>query len=668
MPQPPQAVSVGDGRSRAEGFVSGAQSQEELYSQPGIGRQGAPRFDVNVQAAAGVGGNPPSSQECFALQIGVNYSDSDQPIGGVVGNFTSMMRFWASLGVNFSQHVLCSDEVDNARRVGASVCMGATLEELYSAMQQVSDAMSHSSARQKFLYLHVVSLTTDAPKPNNAGGRGQQEQFGHAIVPCDHEDCGFLFVDEIAAWLGFLPRHSCFAVFDALQSDPVGSALLPIASGTFVSGCHEDVQFATRVSSEVGCHNVTTALLGALDGAGDLTESQLKIALSKAVRSGVPEVACTSATVLQGWSLPAAGVAPAAQARLSIPQQANPQFLSNSRSFEPAPSLGRNTPMAPSSSTLYSSGGKTSPLFIRRDASVRSSSNVAPPAHTRPEQSVTRAASDARAAFLGTPVTSQGRGAAAARSVVSHNRKAYLSDDSSPEVSRPFVRRSADPPIGRFPTAAQLHSISRADSDESNGLSKPRNAGVTSPIRRRDVSGLGQTVKGSSRYSPNAASSNSQQSLYESFEQRGELFFFRWRLRHFVTHSCSQVVRKMLLQLWVAGGLLFLLFLGATLVFDANSFFFVDSISSLFFVVKMFVIRNVLVVFTICLNIHHRTLQFSFERIENQCNFFFELYAIMLFVKVFPEYRVKVNLNVHINMVSYVSSQLHPHEKKTENF
>jgi hypothetical protein len=267
-----------------------------------------------------------ADDEYFALQIGVNYTDSDQPIGGVVGNFTSMMRFWANLGVNFSQHVLCSDEVDNARRVGASVCMGATLEELYSAMQQVSDAMSRSTARQKFLYLHVVSLTTDAPKPNKVGGRGQQEQFGHAIVPCDHEDCGFLFVDEIAAWLGFLPRHSCFAVFDALQSDPVGSALLPIASGTFVSGCHEDVQFATRVSSEVGCHNVTTALLGALDGADDLTESQLKVALGKAVRSGVPEVACSSATVLQGWSLPAAGVAPAAHARFAIPQP--PQALS----------------------------------------------------------------------------------------------------------------------------------------------------------------------------------------------------------------------------------------------------------------------------------------------------------------------------------------------------
>jgi hypothetical protein len=199
------------------------------------------------------------SRDCFALQIGVNYSDSDQPIGGVVGNFSSMMRFWSDLGVQFSQHVLCSDEPDSARRLGAHVLKGVTLEELYSALEQVSDSMTRSTAKQKFLYLHVVSLTTDAPKPNVVSSRGQQEQLGQAIVPSDHEDCGFLFVDEVAAWLGSLPRHTCFAVFDALQSDPISPALLSAASGTLVSGCHEDVQFAARASAGAGCQNVTAA-------------------------------------------------------------------------------------------------------------------------------------------------------------------------------------------------------------------------------------------------------------------------------------------------------------------------------------------------------------------------------------------------------------------------
>ncbi len=467
----------------------------------------------------------------FALQIGVNYSDSDQPIGGVVGNFSSMMRFWAELGVQFSQHVLCSDEVDSAKRLGAHVLKGATLEELFAAMQEVSDTMSRSTAQQKFLYLHVVSLTTDAPKPNAVGGRGQKEQFGQAIVPCDHEDCGFLFVDEIAAWLKSLPRHSCFAVFDALQSDPVSSVSLPVASGTFVSGCHEDVQFATRVSAGAGCQNVTTALLGALNGVDDVTESQLKTALNKAVRSGVPDVSCTSATVLQGWSVPAAAAS-------SVAFSTRDGGAGRSRFHDRVPNdqvptsgnvRNRILPQIPSSPMLQSSGGRNSPVFIRRDASMRNAANAAPSASARPATATARMASDARSAFMGTSSNAPGRSPSAATSSSARDRKAFLSDDSTPSPGDvpPPARGVVRPAAGRFPTAVQLQSSASAivNTDmQENGFSNARNAGMSSPIRRRDVLGLGQIARGGPRHSPNGSFVDSQHSSHTATGLHGAEF------------------------------------------------------------------------------------------------------------------------------------------------
>ena len=59
-----------------------------------------------------------------------------------------MMRFWGELGVQFSQHVLCSDEIDSAKRLDAHVLKGVTLEELFFAMQELGDAMSQHCAAE----------------------------------------------------------------------------------------------------------------------------------------------------------------------------------------------------------------------------------------------------------------------------------------------------------------------------------------------------------------------------------------------------------------------------------------------------------------------------------------------------------------------------------------
>jgi hypothetical protein len=447
-----------------------------------------------------------NSVNYFALQIGVNYSDSDQPIGSVVGNFSSMLRFWADRGVAFSQHVLCSDELDHAKRLGPHVLKGVTLEEMYSAMQEVSEAMSRSADQQNFLYLHVVSLTTDAPKPRVGGSRGAAEQFGQAIVPCDHEDSGYLFVDDIAAWLGTLPRHCCFAVFDTLQSDPVSTMLLPVPSGTIVSGCHEDVQLVARAPAGVNCQNVTAALLSALNGVDDLTESQLKSALAKAVRSGVPEVTCSSPTVLHGWSRSSAEVASVPSARFASLQNTQPPLASvrsrasgsglrgqedpNARpaasrfdaGSQPAPAQSRMTPAAPSNVASALPNGKVSPVFIRRDASTRFASDV--------DSSSVRSATPKTSASSAVPAASINSTtnivSAASKFLSLRNRKSYLSDDSSPENPR-FVAGDSN---GRFPSIAPSVRFSGTNADESSA----RISGVSSPIRRRVVPALGHVL------------------------------------------------------------------------------------------------------------------------------------------------------------------------------
>jgi hypothetical protein len=260
--------------------------------------------------------------------------------------------------------------------------------------------------------------------------------------------------------------------------------------------------------------------------------------------------------VLRGWSVPSAGVASTAHSRLAPTQRPGSQSSGDMKrqahevsarvqSAEGSPIAG-NLPRPPPGFVPDLSSGKTSPLFIRRDASARSTLNIAVQAEARQERPLTRGASEARSAFLGNPSSAQSRNVDTSNSTLSRSRKAYLSDDSSPEIPRPLSRGSVDSSVSRFPTAVQLHSMSHEDSSD-NGLSKARNSGMTSPIRRRDVSGLGQTARGGSRQSPKMSSAGTLHSLYAPAEQRGKIFSFCLQpacVR--MLNIILQVVRKML--------------------------------------------------------------------------------------------------------------------------
>jgi hypothetical protein len=110
----------------------------------------------------------------------------------------------------------------------------------------------------------------------------------------------------------------------------------------------------------------------------------------------------------------------------------------------------------------------------------------------------------------------QARSLSSSNPTSARSRKAYLSDDSPPLVPRQSARGATDSSTGRFPTAVQLNSISSADYD--HGISDGRVAGMSSPIRRRDVSGRGQSAKPKIA---DGASSNPQHSLYAPAGQRG---------------------------------------------------------------------------------------------------------------------------------------------------
>ena len=91
----PQSAGV---RPRVDGFVSSRQGQDDSNARPPAGEHEASRLGTSVSTAYPASRVSPvafDSRDCFTLQIGVNYSDSDQPIGGVVGDFSSMMQFWA---------------------------------------------------------------------------------------------------------------------------------------------------------------------------------------------------------------------------------------------------------------------------------------------------------------------------------------------------------------------------------------------------------------------------------------------------------------------------------------------------------------------------------------------------------------------------------------------
>jgi hypothetical protein len=245
--------------------------------------------------------------------------------------------------------------------------------------------------------------------------------------------------------------------------------------------------------------------------------------LNKAVRSGVPDVSCTSATVLQGWSVPATAIPSVASARDG--GAARSRFHDRVPNHELAASDYRRNgtlPQVPSTPSFSSSGGRNSPVFIRRDASMRNTTNIAPSVAARPATATARMTSEARSAFLGTSSTARGRSPAAVTPSFARDRKAFLSDDSSPSPGEmpPPARGIIRPAASRFPTALQLQSNANTDMQE-NGFSNARNANLSSPIRRRDVSVLDQAARGGSRHSPNSAPANSQHSSYALAGQQG---------------------------------------------------------------------------------------------------------------------------------------------------
>lgn len=181
-------------------------------------------------------------------------------------------------------------------------------------------------------------------------------------------------------------------------------------------------------------------------------------------------------------------------------------------------------PVAPSP---QSHSGKSSPLFIRRDASVRPALNSGFSLDTRSEQPVSRSSSDARSAFLGTPGTKAlGRRVAATNSSGSRGRKSFLSDDSSPESPLNAARGSVEASTSRFPSAVQLQNISRDATDEID-FSR-RNEGMTSPIRRRENAGPGRTLRGTNPpilLSPKIATDSSVNYAMRAVELRADKAF-----------------------------------------------------------------------------------------------------------------------------------------------
>jgi hypothetical protein len=140
-----------------------------------------------------------------------------------------------------------------------------------------------------------------------------------------------------------------------------------------------------------------------------------------------------------------------------------------------------------------------------------------------------RGVSEARAAFLGDFSDIQIKSSAKTSTASFRNRKAYLSDDSPPEVSERPARGSDAQTTSRFPSGAQLNNLSSAEFDQT--LATARIAGMSSPIRRRDVSVRGRAT------APQIAhgdATNSQNSLYAPAGRRSA------RGRNMVFCACSR--------------------------------------------------------------------------------------------------------------------------------
>ncbi len=155
----------------------------------------------------------PSNEECFSLMI-LNKSEGRSGATDVL----AWRMFWQGLQVHFNAAASCGSLQDS------DAASGRVENSVERAMTHIADAMAHSAAQRKFLFLFISCPVLESDPAALQLDNGQRITF-----------------ERLHEWLGSLCQHECFLVFDtggsAFAQTAIDASCVKGFSGSMVSGC-----------------------------------------------------------------------------------------------------------------------------------------------------------------------------------------------------------------------------------------------------------------------------------------------------------------------------------------------------------------------------------------------------------------------------------------------